>query len=152
MKATTKSEKGTMKIAEELAKELRGGEVILLSGNLGAGKTIFAKGLAKALGVKDVVKSPTFNILKCYKIPTTYNLQPTSYFCHIDAYRIDNLNDLQDIGVEDYMGEDTITLIEWADRVKGIEKLSDRIIKIKIDYGKKENERDIFVEEKFKGL
>ncbi|MBU1180367.1 tRNA (adenosine(37)-N6)-threonylcarbamoyltransferase complex ATPase subunit type 1 TsaE, partial [Patescibacteria group bacterium] len=69
MRYKTKNEKETQKIALDFAKELRGGEMILLYGDLGAGKTVFVKGLAKALGIVETVKSPTFNILKCYDIP-----------------------------------------------------------------------------------
>lgn len=143
MKYITKSEKGTMKVATDIAKQLRGGEIILLSGELGAGKTVFVKGLAKALGIKGLVKSPTFNILKCYPIPKRYTLNAIRSFCHVDAYRLENLDDLLDIGLEDYADGDAIIIVEWADRVEGIEKLGEKIIKIKMEHRKKENERKI---------
>jgi len=140
MKYKIKSEKEMQNIAKEFAKILCGGELILLYGNLGVGKTFFVRELAKAYGVKENVKSPTFNIMKCYK---TVKEEKVKKICHIDAYRINSLNDLLDIGVEDYMDSDSIVIIEWAERVKGIDKLSKKNIKIKIDYGKKDNERDI---------
>lgn len=134
-----------MKIATDFAKTIRGGEVILLSGNLGAGKTVFVKGLAKALGVKDTVKSPTFNLMKCYRLAVvSRQLSDVSEFCHMDAYRLNNLRDILDIGAEEYIGhKGAITIIEWAERAGGIENLPGKIIKIKISRGKKENERII---------
>ncbi|MBU1179369.1 tRNA (adenosine(37)-N6)-threonylcarbamoyltransferase complex ATPase subunit type 1 TsaE, partial [Patescibacteria group bacterium] len=124
-----------------------GGEMILLYGDLGAGKTVFVKGLAKALGIVETVKSPTFNILKCYDIPKNknYSLLTTHYslLCHIDAYRLESVEELLDIGIEDYIDEKNIIIVEWADRVRGIEKLAEKVIKIKIEHGKKEEERGI---------
>jgi tRNA threonylcarbamoyladenosine biosynthesis protein TsaE len=145
MKYLSKNEKETMKIATDFAKTIRGGEVILLSGNLGAGKTVFVKGLAKALGVKDTVKSPTFNLMKCYRLAVvSRQLSDVSEFCHMDAYRLNNLRDILDIGAEEYIGhKGAITIIEWAERAGGIENLPGKIIKIKISRGKKENERII---------
>ncbi len=156
MKYKSNNEKETRKVATDLAKRLKGGEVVLLYGDLGAGKTVFVKSLAKALGVADVVKSPTFNLMKIYKVPTTYNLQPTtSYLCHIDAYRLKDFNDLLDIGADEYLGkENVISVIEWAERIERKSKkakkqeskkmaLGGKVIKIKIEHGKKENERVI---------
>ena len=134
----TKNEKETISVADSFAKKLRGGEVILLYGNLGAGKTVFAKGVAKGLGIKGVVKSPTFNLMKCYK--GKINL------CHVDAYRLENLDDLLDIGLEDYVDNDTIIIVEWAERVKGVEKFGEKSIKIKMEHGKKEKMREIDIE------
>ena len=141
------NEKQTIKIAKDLSKRLQGGEIILLYGDLGAGKTVFVKGLAKALGVKEIVKSPTFNILKCYSILSkSYKLKAKSSLCHIDAYRLESLDDLLDIGFEEYINNKNIIVIEWAERVNGIEKLTDKIIEIKMDHGKKEQERNIIIE------
>ena len=146
MQYITKSEKETQKVAANLTNKLRGGEIILLFGNLGAGKTVFVKGLAKAFGIKNVVKSPTFNIMKCYKISTSYKLQTTSTLCHIDAYRLESLDDLLDIGVDDYIEKNSVVVIEWAERAKGVEKLGENIIKIKMEHGKGENERVINID------
>jgi tRNA threonylcarbamoyladenosine biosynthesis protein TsaE len=159
MKIISKSEKETQKIAIDFAKKLRGGEVILMYGDLGAGKTVFAKALAKALGVREVVKSPTFNLMKCYKIPTSYQLPATSYLCHIDAYRLKNFDNLMDIGADEYIGRPgVIAIIEWAERImearkqKNIEtkkhrnkkeKIFGKVIIIKIQHGKEDDERAI---------
>ena len=118
-KHVTNSEKETFNLAKKLAKEFKGGEVIGLEGNLGAGKTVFVKGLAAGLGIKEVVNSPTFVLMKVYNIE---NLKfKIVNLVHVDAYRINDSQELIGIGLEDYMGrKDTVTVIEWADKVKDI--------------------------------
>jgi len=160
MKYISRNETDTQKLAKKISKTLRGGEIILLSGDLGAGKTAFVKGLAKALGIADIVKSPTFNLMKCYKIKrarkqeskkagknpplSPFTKGEVRYLCHIDAYRLTNATDLLDIGAEEYLGQpNVVTAIEWPEQVKNIEKLSGKIIKIQISHGAKENERKI---------
>jgi len=110
----TNSPEETFAFGEGLGKTCQGGEVILLLGNLGAGKTCLTQGIAKGLGVKEKVNSPTFNIMKIYKIKT-------GVLCHIDAYRLNSGHDLEMIGVDDYLGKkDAVVVIEWAERVKEI--------------------------------
>ncbi|MFH1193593.1 MAG: tRNA (adenosine(37)-N6)-threonylcarbamoyltransferase complex ATPase subunit type 1 TsaE [bacterium] len=144
----TKNEEETQQVATNLAKGLKGGEVILMYGDLGAGKTVFAKALAKALGVREVVKSPTFNIMKCYLIPKPHTLNPIPYFCHIDAYRLKNFDELLDIGADEYIGQPgVVTVIEWAERVdiKTLKhkNIKTKVIRVEIEHGKKDNERII---------
>lgn len=110
----TNSPEETFLYGEKLGKTCQGGEVILLSGNLGAGKTCLTQGIAKGLGVKGKVNSPTFNIMKIYKIKI-------GTLCHIDAYRLTSGHDLRMIGIDDYLGKkDTVVVIEWAEKVKSI--------------------------------
>ena len=118
-KFITKSARETLAFARKFAKTLKGGETIALVGNLGAGKTVFTKGLAAGLGIKDVVNSPTFVLMKLYNIK---NLRSRiQNLLHVDAYRINDQQELIDIGINDYLGqEDVVTVIEWADRVKKI--------------------------------
>ena len=100
------SEIKTQEIAELVASALSAPSLLTLDGDLGAGKTQFAKGVAKFLGVKESVSSPTFNILKCYfsgRVP----------FYHIDAYRLENGENV-DIGLEEVIEGDGITLVEWS--------------------------------------
>lgn len=100
------SEIQTQEIANLVASALSAPSLLTLDGDLGAGKTQFAKGVAKFLGVKESVSSPTFNILKCYfsgRIP----------FYHIDAYRLENGENV-DIGLEEVIEGDGITLVEWS--------------------------------------
>ena len=135
----TSSEKQTFNFAKKLAKTLKGGEIIGLVGDLGAGKTVFAKGLAAGLGIKKNIASPTFVIMKIYNVKSqALNIKR---LVHIDAYRLKSARDLLAIGVKDYLGRpDTVSVIEWADRVKNIFPKKTKFIKI---INKKKNERII---------
>ncbi len=106
----------TFYIGESLGQACSGGEIFLLSGNLGAGKTCLLQGLAHGLGVKGKVNSPTFNIMKIYKT----NKDNIKSFCHIDAYRLKSGLDLENIGFDDYIRPDYVIAIEWAEIVKDI--------------------------------
>lgn len=132
----------TKKLAQTIAGQLCGGETIGLIGNLGAGKTTFTQLLAQAIGVKEVVNSPTFNIIKIYSLsfrtdPPAGGEDPESrqkinHLVHIDAYRLNSPEELQALGVEEYFDDPhTITIIEWADRVKKI--LPSRTITITLE-------------------
>ena len=114
---TTTSEKETQEIAITFAKKLKGGETIGLIGELGAGKTAFVKGLAKGLGIKKMITSPTFVLMKVYPVKQ----KTIKHFVHVDAYRIKNAKALTGIGLEDYINSnDSVVVIEWADLVKEI--------------------------------
>ena len=133
----TKSEKETMTLAKKFASQLKGGEGIALIGELGAGKTVFIKGLAKGLGVKQTITSPTFVLMKIYEVNKKNKIKN---LCHVDAYRLKDGRELIDIGLTDWLLKSkVITVIEWADRGKEI--LPEKPIKIRLNYGKKENER-----------
>jgi tRNA threonylcarbamoyladenosine biosynthesis protein TsaE len=135
------SAKETKILGSKLAKELQGGEVLLLFGNLGAGKTIFLQGLAQGLGVLGRVNSPTFNILKIYK---TRNNSLVRTFCHIDTYRLNSSQDLEALGIgEIWCDKKTVTAIEWADKVKDI--CPQHYIKIQINLIS-ENSRSITID------
>ncbi|MDD5108135.1 MAG: tRNA (adenosine(37)-N6)-threonylcarbamoyltransferase complex ATPase subunit type 1 TsaE [Candidatus Omnitrophica bacterium] len=101
----------TLKIGSKLAGYLRGGEIILLSGCLGAGKTVLAKGIAQGLGInKDFVISPTFVLLRVHK--GKHLLQ------HFDLYRLKSIEDIFALGYEEYFYSQAVTLIEWPQRLK----------------------------------
>ena len=101
----TKSKEETMSLGRELARKLPDGITITLTGDLGAGKTTFVRGLAEGLHIKEVVQSPTFNIMKIY-------LKGDRPLIHIDAYRLADID--TDIGLDEYIGYETgITVIEW---------------------------------------
>jgi len=118
MQTTTKSEKETFNFAKNFAAKFKGGEIIGLIGDLGAGKTIFAKGLAKGLGIKQIVNSPTFVLMKIYNCQ---NHKTIKNLVHIDAYRIESVKDFIAIGTEEYFNKkDTVIVIEWADKIKKI--------------------------------
>ena len=101
----TKSKEETMSLGRDLASKLPDGITITLTGDLGAGKTTFVRGLAEGLNIKEVVQSPTFNIMKIY-------LKGDRPLIHIDAYRLADID--TDIGLDEYIGYETgITVIEW---------------------------------------
>lgn len=117
MEYTSNSDKDTKRFAKDFAKTLKGGEVLGLIGNLGAGKTTFTQGLAKAFGITYTVTSPTFVLMKVY--PVKHHL--IKQLCHIDAYRITSHEDLVAIGAIDYIeAKDCITIIEWADKIESL--------------------------------
>ncbi|MFA5061871.1 MAG: tRNA (adenosine(37)-N6)-threonylcarbamoyltransferase complex ATPase subunit type 1 TsaE [Patescibacteria group bacterium] len=115
MPMITNSEKETEKFGQDLSAKLKGGEVVLLSGELGAGKTTLIKGLARGLGIKNEMTSPTFTLMNVCPMPAGRN------FVHIDTYRLKNAQELIDIGVEDYLGKpNTICVIEWPEKISGL--------------------------------
>ncbi|OQA36681.1 MAG: tRNA threonylcarbamoyladenosine biosynthesis protein TsaE [Parcubacteria group bacterium ADurb.Bin326] len=134
MKFLSTSEKQTLNFAKKFAGKLKGGEVLCLVGDLGAGKTAFTKGLAAGLGVKNTVTSPTFVLMKNYKVSG----KGIKHLAHIDAYRLEGGAQLLGIGAEDYFGDaECVTVIEWADRVKDIWPKDAIKIEFKIGKGDK---------------
>lgn len=118
---TVKSIDETYALAGELASELVGGEIILLNGDLGAGKTTFTKGLAKALDIEDEVTSPTFTILNVYE-------DGTLKLNHLDMYRVESADELQELGIEDCFDDESVTVIEW----NKFERFDGEVIKIDV--------------------
>ncbi len=116
---TSKSPKDTKKLASKLAKKTKRlfhgkAAIIALEGELGAGKTTFVQGFAKAFGVKSKIKSPTFVLMKIYK------KRPYAIY-HIDCYRLKDYRDLLPLGIKDiFNNKDNIVLVEWADRISRI--------------------------------
>lgn len=104
-KYISKSVEDTYALARKIAERLKGREVILLNGNLGAGKTTFTKGLAKALGIDEVVTSPTFAFMKEYKGRLS--------LYHFDMYRAEDEDELYELGLSDYLYADGVCVIEW---------------------------------------
>lgn len=126
----------TNKIAKKIAATLRGGDIVLLHGELGAGKTTFTKGLMKYFGVKKNITSPTFTLMNFYE---GKNKKEKLNLIHIDTYRLENEDKLKEIGAEDYLGtSDTICIIEWPEKIKNLLQ-GKKTIKIKIEHtGKKQ--------------
>jgi tRNA threonylcarbamoyladenosine biosynthesis protein TsaE len=128
----------TKKIAADFAAALRGGEVVALEGEIGAGKTTFTQGLAAALGAEGLARSPTFTVLNVY--PTSR--QPIEKIIHVDVYRLRIPEDILNLGLEEWLGQpNAIVLIEWPRAVDGVEIKFDWIVQIAV--GEKENERII---------
>lgn len=107
------SEKETFQIAKELAEAAKPGEVYCLSGDLGVGKTVFTKGFAAGLGIMEPVSSPTFTIVQMYeggRLP----------LYHFDVYRIEDIEEMEEIGYEDCFYGEGVCLIEWAELIKEV--------------------------------
>ena len=110
-KLTTHSVMETIEFAQNIESEKFENMIICLNGELGAGKTIFTKGIANALGIKDTITSPTYTIIKEY----TEGEMP---LYHMDVYRLDGTTD--GVGIEEYFTKGGIVVIEWADTIKDI--------------------------------
>ena len=114
----------TAALGERLAKEAKPGEVYTLIGDLGVGKTVFTQGFAKGLGITEHVNSPTFTILQIYedgRLP----------FYHFDVYRIADPSEMDEIGFEDYVFGQGVSLIEWANLIEEI--LPERLVRVTIE-------------------
>lgn len=109
----TKNAKQTTALGKNLVSQLKGSDVLALIGNLGSGKTTFIKGLAKGLGIKQTITSPTFVLMKVYKTKH----KTIKHFVHVDCYRIPGA-ELAAIGLGDYINQpDTVVAIEWAEKL-----------------------------------
>jgi len=134
MRFISHSEKQTFNLAKKMARQITGGQVIGLIGGLGAGKTVFTKGLAAGLDIKKTITSPTFVLMRIYPVKC-YQLIKT--FVHIDAYRLKKIENLIAIGAVEYFNRpNTITVIEWADKIKPILPKRTKFVKITITINK----------------
>ena len=111
----THDAQATFDLAERVASLLRPGDVVALSGDLGAGKTVFAKGLGRALGVTTPVVSPTFTVVREYECTNV-----ARRLVHADVYRLDLVQELHDVGWDDLLDDESIAVVEWGDRVSGV--------------------------------
>ena len=130
-KIVIKNEEETKKFGEKLCEKLTAGSIVALTGDLGTGKTTLTKAIAAGLGVTDVITSPTFNIVKQYdsgRLP----------LYHFDVYRIGDVDEMYEIGYEEYFFGDGVCVIEWADLIEEI--IPDDAVRIEIEYGEKEGE------------
>ena len=120
MRIESFSAEETYEFGKKLGKAAKPGTVFCLSGDLGVGKTVFTKGFAAGLGVTDTVNSPTFTIVQEYKgrLP----------FYHFDVYRIEEPEEMEEIGYEDYFYGDGVCMIEWAELIK--ELLPEEAVKV----------------------
>ena len=111
MRFRTTSADGTRAVAAALAPLLRPGDVVLLLGDLGAGKTVFTQGLAAALGVVEPVTSPTFTLAQSY--------QGRLRLHHLDVYRLENLGEVLDLDLPELLDDDAVVCVEWGEVVIG---------------------------------
>ncbi len=106
----TNSPEETFALAKQLGEAVEPGTVFTLTGDLGVGKTVFAQGLAEGLGITEPINSPTFTIVQVYdegRLP----------FYHFDVYRIGDVEEMEEIGYEDYFYGDGVCLVEWAELI-----------------------------------
>ena len=118
------SENDTFEIAKNIAKELKKGSIVCLDGDLGVGKTIFAKGFAKGLGIEDDITSPTFTLVQSYE-------SLDNVLHHFDVYRISDESEMDEIGYEEYFFSDAICLIEWSSLITDL--IPENAIRISIE-------------------
>jgi tRNA threonylcarbamoyladenosine biosynthesis protein TsaE len=123
----------TAQVARVLAGRLIEGDVVLLCGQLAAGKTTFVKAVAAALGSSDVVTSPTFTLAQFYA-------SAAGPVLHIDAYRLDGVEEYRDLGLDEYV-ESSVTFVEWGDRVAA-EFAAPLVVEFRVD-GSGDGEREI---------
>ena len=120
----SRGEKETLELAKKMGSEALPGQIICLEGDLGVGKTVFAKGLALGLGLSEPVSSPTFTIVKTYeggRLP----------LYHFDVYRIEEPEEMEEIGYEDFFFSDGLTVIEWPSRIE--ELIPEEAVRVRIE-------------------
>lgn len=103
----------TFELGRRMGEQAKPGDIYTLSGDLGVGKTVFSQGLAKGLGITEPISSPTFTIVQVYE-------EGRLPFYHFDVYRIGDVEEMEEIGYEDYFYGDGVCLIEWADLIREI--------------------------------
>lgn len=114
----------TREIARRIAEKMRPGSIICLDGDLGAGKTAFAKGFAEGLGIREDVSSPTFTIMQIYK-------EGRLPLYHFDVYRLADPEEMDELGYEEFFFSDGVCLVEWADRIG--ELIPEEAMRIRIE-------------------
>ena len=118
------SREDTLQIAYQMAQNAQPGQVYALIGDLGVGKTVFTKGFAEGLGIEEPVSSPTFTILQIYE-------EGRLPLYHFDVYRIEEPEEMEEVGFDDYVYGDGVCLIEWAGRIEEI--LPEETIGVRIE-------------------
>jgi len=133
------NEKDTYELGLKLGKECEPGQVYTLIGDLGVGKTVFVQGFAKGIGTEEYVNSPTFTIVQIYddgRLP----------LYHFDVYRIEDEEEMYEVGFDEYLYGDGVCLIEWADLIKGLIPKEHTRIEIKKNLEKGFDYRSISVQ------
>ena len=120
----TNSAKETHELGKRIGSNAKKGQIYTLEGDLGVGKTVFTQGVADGLGIKEPISSPTFTIIQEYQ-------EGRLPFYHFDVYRIGDVEEMEEIGYDDYFFGDGICLIEWANLIEEI--LPENVITVKIE-------------------
>ncbi len=127
----TKSTDDTKALAADVAGLVRPGDILVLAGDLGAGKTAFVQGLARAIGVAGPVTSPTFTLVRTYegRLPLV----------HLDVYRLDHLQEVVDLGLSELLDVGGVTVVEWGDVVEPV--LPADFLEVRFEFGDDDDER-----------
>ncbi|MBQ7525523.1 MAG: tRNA (adenosine(37)-N6)-threonylcarbamoyltransferase complex ATPase subunit type 1 TsaE [Abditibacteriota bacterium] len=136
---TTRSAEETIALGEKLGKLLTGGVVLTLFGDLAAGKTTFTRGLAAGLGIPDGISSPTFTLI--------HEHEGRLRLCHADLYRLSCPEEIDTIGLEEYMNDDCVTVTEWSERFE--DELPENRIDIEITRTGENERKFVFRSEDF---
>ena len=128
-----KSVQDTYEISTQVAQSVTAGDLILLIGDLGAGKTAFAKGFGKAIGVEEPITSPTFTLAREYRGELDLH--------HLDVYRLEQIEEVRDLALPELFEGNSVTLIEWGDQI--ISALPKSHLEVSLEYGDIDSERII---------
>ena len=131
--AATASVAQTRELAGSVAELARPGDVLLLVGDLGAGKTAFTQGFGAALGIDEPITSPTFTLVRQYQGNLGLN--------HLDVYRLDQLDEVLGLGLYELLDGPTVTLIEWGDRI--VPALPADYLEVRLTYGDEDDDRTV---------
>jgi tRNA threonylcarbamoyladenosine biosynthesis protein TsaE len=138
VRITSRSPEDTKKVAAALTPLLTAGDIILLGGDLGAGKTTFAQGLGRGLGIDGPVTSPTFTLVHSYESRTGLRL------LHADLYRLDHLQEVVDLGLPELLEEGAVAVVEWGDLAAPV--LLPEYLDIRIAFGERDDERSVIMQ------
>jgi tRNA threonylcarbamoyladenosine biosynthesis protein TsaE len=133
LRARTAGVEATRALAARIASLVAAGDVILLAGDLGAGKTAFAQGFAAGLGVEDQVTSPTFTLARHYEGRLPLH--------HVDVYRLDRLSEVEDVGIPELLDSGGVLLVEWGDVIAPT--LPAEYLEIRFGYGDADDDREL---------
>ena len=138
----TESAHDTRALGVAMARGLRRGDVVLLAGDLGAGKTTLAQGIGAGLGVDDHVTSPTFTLVRSY--PCAHPTTPTvRTFLHADLYRLEHLGEVADLGIAELAEDDAVAVVEWGDVAEPV--LGRESISVRLTEGQRADERSVTI-------
>ena len=140
MTIETNSPEETFALGQKLGEQAKAGQIYTLNGDLGVGKTAFTQGIARGLGITEAVSSPTFTIVQVYE-------EGRLPFYHFDVYRIGDIEEMDEIGYEDYFYGDGLTMIEWANLIEEILPKKRKEITIEKDLEKGFDYRKITIKE-----
>ncbi len=132
IRATTKAPEDTRELGAQVAQFARSGDVLLLAGDLGAGKTTFTQGFGRALDIDERITSPTFTLVRSYE---GSRLQ----LHHIDLYRLDDPIEVLDLGLPELIDQDAVLLIEWGERAVPV--LGPDFLELRFEFGEDDDER-----------